>query len=73
LDRGWFVEPPRRSTLICAAEYSAALLAHRLGDALVTSFDIAPYLSAVAGERLGRVGLHPQLISCNAARGLPGQ
>lgn len=53
--------------------YATALLARRLGESHVTSVDIDPYLTKIAAERLDSVGLHPQLITCDATGPLPGQ
>ncbi len=51
--------------------YSAALLAHRLGDALVTSIDIDPYLVEAAGERLAGFGRAPRIEVADATGSLP--
>jgi protein-L-isoaspartate O-methyltransferase len=52
--------------------YSTALLARRFGDRLVTSVDVDPYLTGAARARLGEIGLHPQVITCDATGPLPG-
>jgi len=52
--------------------YGAALLATRFGDGQVTSIDVDPYLTTTAAERLGRLGLHPDILTCDAAGDLPG-
>lgn len=51
--------------------YSAALLAHRLGDELVTSIDVDPYLVQVARERLAGFGRTPRLEVADATGSLP--
>jgi protein-L-isoaspartate O-methyltransferase len=53
--------------------YSAALAAHRFGEQNVTSIDVDPYLCEVARERLGSIGLHPQVTACDATGKLPGE
>lgn len=53
--------------------YSAALLAHVLGDERVTSIDVDPYLTEAATARLGGIGLHPQVLTCDATGPLPGR
>jgi SAM-dependent methyltransferase len=52
--------------------YGTALLALSYGDAQVTSIDVDPYLTATATERLGRIGLHPRILACDATGDLPG-
>ncbi len=52
--------------------YGTALLATRLGDSGVTSIDIDEYLTRTAAERLGSIGLHPQVMVCDATGPLPG-
>lgn len=51
--------------------YSAALLAHRLGDDLVTSIDIDAYLVQAARERLADFGRTPRLVVADATNALP--
>ncbi|WP_325039262.1 methyltransferase domain-containing protein [Kribbella sp.] len=51
--------------------YSAALLAHRLGDVQVTSVDVDPYLVDVARERLAGFGRTPHLEVADATGALP--
>lgn len=53
--------------------YGCALLARRLGDDCVTSIDVDPYLAKAATERLGAIGRHPQVITGDATRQLPGE
>jgi SAM-dependent methyltransferase len=51
--------------------YSAALLAHRLGDKQVTSIDVDPYLVDAARERLADFGRTPHLEVADATGSLP--
>ncbi|WP_327105216.1 methyltransferase domain-containing protein [Nonomuraea glycinis] len=53
--------------------YSAALLAHLLGDHRVTSIDVDPYLVDAATRRLDAIGFHPQVLACDATGPLPGR
>jgi protein-L-isoaspartate O-methyltransferase len=52
--------------------YSAALFAHRYGDANVTSVDLDPYLVRAAKERLAGLGHHPRVEAIDATGELPG-
>lgn len=51
--------------------YSAALLAHRLGDKQVTSIDVDPYVVDAARERLAQFGRTPRLEVADATGSLP--
>jgi protein-L-isoaspartate O-methyltransferase len=51
--------------------YSAALLAHRLGDDAVVSVDVDPYLTEVATRRLAELGRHPRVETVDATGPLP--
>ena len=53
--------------------YGTALLARRLGDDLVTSIDIDPYLVDAARERLADVGLTPRMLVGDITGTLPGE
>ncbi|MGQ0777487.1 MAG: methyltransferase domain-containing protein [Pseudonocardiales bacterium] len=53
--------------------YHAALLAHRLGDARVTSIDVDPDLVSTAKEALNVAGYQPTLLVGNGAGGVPGR
>ncbi|MFF1820572.1 methyltransferase domain-containing protein [Kribbella sp. NPDC058245] len=53
--------------------YSAALLAHQLGDDLVTSIDIDAYLVQAARERLADFGRAPRLEVADATSSLPDE
>ncbi|MEU5225321.1 methyltransferase domain-containing protein [Streptomyces toyocaensis] len=53
--------------------YSTALACRRLGDDLVTTLDIDPYLVDAAAQRLDRIGLHPTVVTADAdGEELPG-
>ena len=52
--------------------YGTALLCKRLEDNRVTSIDVDEYLTKAAAERLGRIGLHPQVTAADATGPLPG-
>ncbi|POX47709.1 protein-L-isoaspartate(D-aspartate) O-methyltransferase [Streptomyces sp. Ru71] len=59
--------------LATGSGYSAALACHRLGDDLVTTLDVDPYLTEAAAERLDRIGWHPTVVTADAGRSeLPG-
>ncbi|MEU2431355.1 methyltransferase domain-containing protein [Streptomyces sp. NPDC007861] len=51
--------------------YNAALLAHRLGDALVTSVELDPEITESARAHLAAAGRHPAVITGDGARGCP--
>ncbi|MEU8349402.1 methyltransferase domain-containing protein [Streptomyces sp. NPDC048845] len=51
--------------------YNAALLGHRLGDQLVTTVDVDPELTRVAGERLNEAGYRPHIRTGDGAKGVP--
>jgi protein-L-isoaspartate O-methyltransferase len=52
--------------------YGAALLTARYGSGRVTSIDVDGYLTAAAASRLSGLGLHPAIVTCDAAGELPG-
>jgi SAM-dependent methyltransferase len=52
--------------------YGCALLTRRLGERHVTSVDVDGYLTKVAAHRMGSIGLHPEVITCDATGPLPG-
>ena len=52
--------------------YGCAVLAYRLGSQHVTSVDVDGYLTTVAAELLADVGLHPQVMTCDATGRLRG-
>lgn len=51
--------------------YNAALLTHRLGEANVTTVDVADDLTGRARARLGRAGYRPRVITGDGALGHP--
>ncbi|MFC4609601.1 methyltransferase domain-containing protein [Streptomyces maoxianensis] len=51
--------------------YNAALLAHRLGDDLVTTVDVDPEITESARTHLAAAGYHPAVITGDGARGCP--
>lgn len=52
--------------------YSTALACRQLGDDLVTTLDVDPYLTEVAAQRLDRIGRHPTVVTADAGQELPG-
>ncbi|MFF4402529.1 protein-L-isoaspartate O-methyltransferase [Streptomyces sp. NPDC001480] len=59
--------------LATGSGYSAALACQRLGDDLVTTLDVDPYLTQAAAERLDWIGWHPTVVTVDAAADeLPG-
>ncbi|MER6109360.1 methyltransferase domain-containing protein [Streptomyces hirsutus] len=59
--------------LATGSGYSAALACERLGDRMVTTLDVDPYLTEVARQRLGRLGWHPAIVAADASNEeLPG-
>ncbi|MCH0564954.1 MULTISPECIES: methyltransferase domain-containing protein [unclassified Streptomyces] len=51
--------------------YNAALLAHRLGDAAVTTVDIDPEITESARRHLDAAGFRPSVVTGDGARGVP--
>ncbi|MEU9289607.1 methyltransferase domain-containing protein [Streptomyces sp. NPDC048275] len=51
--------------------YNAALLAHRLGDGLVTTVDLDPEITESARQHLATAGYHPAVVTGDGARGVP--
>ncbi|WP_393098852.1 methyltransferase domain-containing protein [Streptomyces sp. LN325] len=51
--------------------YNAALLAHRLGDGLVTTVDLDPEITESARQHLDAVGRHPTVVTGDGTRGVP--
>ncbi|WP_351227695.1 methyltransferase domain-containing protein [Streptomyces sp. NPDC002133] len=51
--------------------YNAALLSHRLGDALVTTVELDPEITESARAHLTAAGYHPTMITVDGARGCP--
>lgn len=52
--------------------YGTALLCHLLGDGQVTSIDVDDYLTTIAAQRLGELGLHPNIATVDATGPIPG-
>lgn len=53
--------------------YNAALLAHRLGDGLVTTVDLDEDITAAAREHLRAAGYRPTVVTGDGARGCPSR
>ncbi|WP_432249449.1 methyltransferase domain-containing protein [Streptomyces sanyensis] len=53
--------------------YNAALLAHRLGDAAVTTVDVEPEVVESARRHLDEAGYHPVVAVGDGSRGHPGR
>ncbi|WP_329547540.1 methyltransferase domain-containing protein [Streptomyces sp. NBC_01356] len=51
--------------------YNAALLAHRLGDAYVTTVDLDPEITESARRHLAIAGYRPTVVTGDGARGVP--
>ncbi len=51
--------------------YNAALLAHRLGDGLVTTIDLDPEITESARQHLAVAGYHPAVVTGDGSRGCP--
>lgn len=51
--------------------YNAALLAHRLGDAAVTSVDLDPGVTEAARGHLAAAGYRPRIVTGDGALGVP--
>ncbi|AVZ73071.1 methyltransferase [Streptomyces lunaelactis] len=51
--------------------YNAALLAHRLGDDLVTTVDLDTEITESARTHLAAAGYHPTVVTGDGARGCP--
>jgi len=52
--------------------WNSALLAHRLGDANVTTVEVDAAIADAAKRRLAAAGLHPTVITGDGAAGFPG-
>ncbi|MFE4304868.1 protein-L-isoaspartate(D-aspartate) O-methyltransferase [Streptomyces sp. NPDC056891] len=61
-----------RTLVTTGTGYGTALACSRLGDHLVTSVDVDPYLVEVATDRLAGIGLHPRTAVCDITGTLPG-
>lgn len=51
--------------------YNAALLAHRLGDDLVTTVDLEPEITESARSHLADAGYRPTVVTGDGSRGVP--
>ena len=51
--------------------YNAALLAHRLGDDLVTTVDLEPEITESARTHLAAAGYRPTVVTGDGTRGVP--
>ncbi|MDP9610031.1 methyltransferase domain-containing protein [Streptomyces demainii] len=51
--------------------YNAALLAHRLGEAHVTTLDLDPEITEAARNHLAAAGFRPAVVTGDGARGCP--
>ncbi|MEV7026184.1 methyltransferase domain-containing protein [Kitasatospora sp. NPDC093558] len=51
--------------------WNAGLLAHRLGDANVTTLEVDAQVTAAARTALGRAGLHPEVVCADGSAGWP--
>jgi protein-L-isoaspartate(D-aspartate) O-methyltransferase len=51
--------------------YNAALLAHRLGDDLVTTVDLDPEITESARQHLAAAGHRPAVVTGDGTRGVP--
>ncbi|MFJ9207131.1 methyltransferase domain-containing protein [Streptomyces sp. NPDC102264] len=49
-----------------------AYASHRFGAENVASLDVDPYLTSAAGERLARMGFHPEFVTADATEHVPG-
>ncbi|MFJ9719702.1 protein-L-isoaspartate(D-aspartate) O-methyltransferase [Streptomyces sp. NPDC101213] len=72
LEHGRLTPGVRLLDLATGSGYSAALACQLLGDDLVTTLDVDPYLTWAATDRLDRIGRHPKVITTDAGRELPG-
>ncbi len=61
-----------RTLVTTGTGYGTALACRRLGDELVTSVDVDPYLVEAATDRLAVIGLHPHTAVCDITETLPG-
>ncbi|MFF9352572.1 methyltransferase domain-containing protein [Streptomyces sp. NPDC014734] len=50
-----------------------AYAARRIGARHVTSLDVDPYLTRVAGERLARLDIYPHFVTADATEHVPGR
>lgn len=62
-----------RTLVTTGSGYGTALLCRRIGAGQVTSVDVDPYLVQAAAERLGSLGLVPDLAVVDLTQPLPGR
>ncbi|MFI6645669.1 methyltransferase type 11 [Streptomyces sp. NPDC050504] len=67
-----FLADDSRLLVTCGSGYGTALACRRLGDGLVTSVDVDPYLVQAAQDRLAATGHRPRLEVCDVTGELPG-
>ncbi|MFF7858771.1 protein-L-isoaspartate(D-aspartate) O-methyltransferase [Streptomyces sp. NPDC007904] len=60
-----------RTLVTTGTGYGTALACRRLGDDLVTSVDVDPYLIEAAADRLAGIGLRPRTAVCDITGPLP--
>ncbi|MET8815297.1 protein-L-isoaspartate(D-aspartate) O-methyltransferase [Streptomyces sp. NPDC004549] len=72
LEHGRVMQGNRLLDLATGSGYSAALACDLLGDRLVTTMDVDPYLTEAASDRLDCIGHHPDVFTGDAAGELPG-
>ncbi|MFE9476674.1 protein-L-isoaspartate(D-aspartate) O-methyltransferase [Streptomyces griseofuscus] len=72
LRHGRITPDARLLDLATGSVYSTALACHRLGDDLVTTLDVDPYLTQAAAGRLEQIGWHPAVVTADASREVPG-
>ncbi|MEU5525263.1 methyltransferase domain-containing protein [Streptomyces sp. NPDC047860] len=73
LEHGRLTPGVRLLDVATGSGYSAALACQRLGDDLVTTLDVDPYLTEAAAQRLDRIGRHPTVVTADAGgEELPG-
>jgi protein-L-isoaspartate(D-aspartate) O-methyltransferase len=67
----WVTDGDRVLEIGAGTGYNAALLAHRLGDDLVTTVDLEPEITEAARRHLADAGYHPAVVTGDGARGVP--
>lgn len=67
----WVTDGDRVLEIGAGTGYNAALLAHRLGDDLVTTVDLEPEITESARRHLADAGYHPTVVTGDGARGVP--
>lgn len=67
----WVSDGDRVLEIGAGTGYNAALLAHRLGDDLVTTVDLEPEITESARAHLADAGYHPAVVTGDGTRGVP--